>query len=136
MHIHNMLSFFLIKMTGAPKGLVLSCIQPRSLYSHSYFRILPVFLFLFHTARVLVVNCAYLLHLFYVTYFCLPVNMVVKKYLYGYQIGFPNNFFICGCFKSISLSCNFGCSSKIGMLTACGSRCKNIYLQVVIVQCT
>ena len=38
MHIQNC-PFFYIKLTGAPKGLVLECIQPRSIYLHNYFRI-------------------------------------------------------------------------------------------------
>ena len=39
MHIHKMPSFFLIKMTEVPKGMVLGLIQPRLMCSHSYCRI-------------------------------------------------------------------------------------------------
>ena len=82
------------------------------------------------------VICAHLLGLFCVWYFCPLYILVSKIYLYSYHVGFPNVFFVCGCFTSISLSHNFRCSRKNGMPTVCKSRRKSICLQSDLVQCT
>ena len=73
-------------MTGAQKGLVVGQIQPRSMYSYSYFRISANLIHPFGTVKVLVVICAHILGPFYVWCFYSPDSLVSKTCLYSFHI--------------------------------------------------
>ena len=100
------------------------------------FKLLPIPLSSFGVVKVLVVICAHLVGLFCAWCFCPPGNLVSRTYLYRYHIEFPNSFLCMGVFFFFLLSCAFGCSRKIGVLTVCGAGYKNINLQVELMQCT
>ena len=98
-------------------------------------KFLPILLYSFDIFRVMVVIYAHLLGPLYVWCFCPLDNLVFKIYLYSNHTVFPA-FFVYGCFKSFLLSCNFGCSSAIRVLTVYESGHRNTYFQAELVQST
>ena len=95
-HSQCALLFFLMKMTGAPKGLVLECIQPRLMYLHNYFQISANFSLLIRYSQGLGGYLCSSISLFCVWCFCPPDNLASKTRLYSYHTDFPNNFLYMG----------------------------------------